>query len=96
MQLIIREVEKSANVGTVRREAEMFASWAEEHSASGLLHVRKLWMFDNKLGDSGAVALAGLFRRGLLEVQHGPLYVIGVMPQQMRHCVGHLVLCCSV
>lgn len=53
--------------GLTDREAEMFASWAEEHSASGLLHVRKLWMFDNKLGDSGAVALAGLFRRGLLE-----------------------------
>lgn len=51
------------------REAEMLAVWAEQHSSSGLLHVQKLWLFDNRLGDSGAVALAPLFHIGLLEVR---------------------------
>lgn len=68
------------NMRVTDKEAQMLATWAARHSASGLLEVRKLWLFDNRLGDTGAVALAALFGRGLLEahLSHNSIGVEGL------------------
>ena len=47
-------------------EAAMVAEWCRAHAA--LVAVRKLWLFDNRVGDAGAAALAGLMSTDMLEV----------------------------
>lgn len=47
-------------------EAAMVAEWCRDHAA--LVSVRKLWLFDNRIGDAGAAALAHLMSADMLEV----------------------------
>lgn len=48
-------------------EAGLLAAWVANHA--DLVAVRKLWLFDNRLGDEGAAALAPLLASDqLLEV----------------------------
>ena len=47
-------------------EAAMVTEWCREHVA--LVSVRKLWLFDNRIGDAGAAALASLMTADMLEV----------------------------
>ena len=47
-------------------EAGMVAAWCRDRAV--LVAVRKLWLFDNRLGDAGAAALAGLMSADMLEV----------------------------
>ena len=44
----------------------MVADWCRTHAA--LVSVRKLWLFDNRIGDAGAAALAHLMSADMLEV----------------------------
>ena len=44
----------------------MVAEWCRDHAA--LVSVRKLWLFDNRIGDAGAAALAHLMSADMLEV----------------------------
>lgn len=48
-------------------EAGMVADWctAQAH----VVLVRKLWLFDNRLGDEGAAAVAAMLHGRVLEVQ---------------------------
>ena len=48
----------------------MVADWCREHAA--LVSVRKLWLFDNRIGDAGAAALAHLLSADMLEVTSLP------------------------
>ncbi|GIM02389.1 hypothetical protein Vretimale_7262 [Volvox reticuliferus] len=49
-------------------EVEMLAAWYEERAAS-LIEMSKLWLFDNRVGDRGAAAVArALLHPGLLEL----------------------------
>lgn len=48
-------------------EAAMVAAWAAASRAA--VTVRKLWLFDNRLGDEGAAAVAGMLHVDMLEVQ---------------------------
>ena len=44
----------------------MVAAWCRAHAA--LVAVRKLWLYDNRVGDAGASALADLMSTDMLEV----------------------------
>lgn len=44
----------------------MFAAWCAQESPRILL--RKLWFFNNKITDEGALAIAGLVHAGLAEL----------------------------
>ncbi|GIL67142.1 hypothetical protein Vafri_20587, partial [Volvox africanus] len=49
-------------------EVEMLAAWYEERAAS-LIEFSKLWLFDNRIGDRGAAAVArALLHPGVLEL----------------------------
>lgn len=47
----------------------MVADWCEQHA--GTADVRKLWLFDNRLGDEGAAAVARILRHhpAMMEVK---------------------------
>ena len=48
-------------------EAGMVAEWCT--SQAHVVLVRKLWLFDNRLGDEGAAAVAAMLHGRVLEVQ---------------------------
>lgn len=54
-------------MGLTDEEAAMLATWVAAHGQ--LLNVRKLWLFDNRLGDAGAAAVAPLLHSRMLEVR---------------------------
>ncbi len=59
-------------------EAAMVVAWCRDRAA--LVAVRKLWLFDNRLGDAGAAALADLMTADMLEVTgivvQGKMYIM--------------------
>ena len=51
----------------------MLADWHAQQTqqgGGGLVIVRKLWLFDNQLGDDGARQVARMLHPGMLEVSH--------------------------
>ena len=51
----------------------MLADWHAQQAQQGagrLVVVRKLWLFDNQLGDEGARQVARMLHPGMLEVSH--------------------------
>ncbi|KAL6766551.1 hypothetical protein ACKKBG_A36475 [Auxenochlorella protothecoides x Auxenochlorella symbiontica] len=58
-------------------EVACVAAWCLAHRSRAA--VRKLWLFDNKCGDRGAVAVAGILHLGLEEIHlsHNQLTMVG-------------------
>lgn len=52
------------------KEASMMAEWAEAAAQQGTAVIRKLWLFGNRLGDEGAVAVAKLLSSGRVTECH--------------------------
>jgi len=70
------------------REAELLAQWVQLQCDAGLIQCRKLWLYNNRIGDDGAVALAPLLRGSLLEVHLSHNVIGAVGAEALLHAVA--------
>jgi hypothetical protein len=86
-------------MGLTDTEVAMLAQWATG-PAGEVLELRKLWMYDNHVGDAGALAAAGMLHAGMLELHlsHnfitdvGELLLLGVLVVLMGIGMGMLLV----
>ena len=52
----------------IDQDLRMLAAWAQ--GSQQTVRVRKLWLFENQLGDDGAQCVALMLHPGMLEVGH--------------------------